>query len=157
MGQNCVLQRVLHVPGLKAHLVSLQKLVSDTGWKFILDDDSCFLCDMVSGDQTLSVRREGGLLLLDAVTSTCLTSVDQSKMVAHIQVQHQRMGYPAFVLLEKTFPFLFKGFTSRELTCEACQLAKHKRTSFKSLNDRSLIAFECVLSDVWGFQVTDGL
>ena len=115
LGQNCVLQRVLHVPDLKAHLVSLQKLVSDIRWKFILDDDSCFLCDKVSRAQTLSVRREGGLLLLDEVTSTCLTSVDQSKMVAQIQ----RMGHPTFVLLEKTFPFLFKGFTSRELTCEA--------------------------------------
>ena len=150
LGRNCVLQRVLHVPGLKAHLVSLQKLISDTGWKFILDDDSCFLCDKVSGAQTLSVRREGGMLLLDEVTSTCLASVDQSKMVAQIQLQHQRMGHPAFGLLEKTFPFLFNRFTSRELTCEVCQLAKHKRTSFKPLNDRSLIAFECVHSNVWG-------
>ena len=105
LGRNCVLQRVLYIPGLKAHLVSLQKLVSDTGWKLILDDDSCFLCDKVSRAQTLSVRREGGLLLLDEVTSTCLASVDQSKMVAQIQLQHQRMGHPAFGLLEKTFPF----------------------------------------------------
>ena len=84
LGQNCVLQRVLHIPGLKAHLVSLQKLVSDTRWRFILDDDSCFLCDKVFSAHTLSVRREGGMLLLDKVAPMCLASVDQSKMVAQI-------------------------------------------------------------------------
>ena len=36
------LNGVLHVHGLPVHLLSLQQLVCDTRWRFILDEDDCF-------------------------------------------------------------------------------------------------------------------
>ena len=61
-----ILKEVLHVEDLRANLISIQKLVDDYGWCFILDSDDCFLCDKVSGTRISSFKREGGLLLLNA-------------------------------------------------------------------------------------------
>ena len=63
---------------------------------------------------------------------------------------HMRMGHPPFELLNTFYPSMFGGIEVSKLFCEACQLAKHKRSSFKSLNDRCLSPFECIHSDVWG-------
>ena len=69
-----ILKEVLHVEDLRANLISLQRLVDDYGWRFILDSDDCFLCDKVSGTRISSFMREGGLLLLDASPRQCLVS-----------------------------------------------------------------------------------
>ena len=61
-----ILKEVLHVEDLRADLISIQKLVDDYGWQFILNSDDYFLCDKVSGTRISSFRREGGLLLFDA-------------------------------------------------------------------------------------------
>ena len=44
-----IIKKVLHAPNLYTHLISLQKLVDDNGWWFVLDSDDCFLCEKVSG------------------------------------------------------------------------------------------------------------
>ena len=62
--KGTVLRNILHVPGLKANLLSLLQLVIDTGWRFILYSDLCFLCTKDTGKKILFVGRKGGLLLL---------------------------------------------------------------------------------------------
>ena len=47
------------------------------------------------------------------------------------------------------FPTMLSDIDNDTLSCEACQLAKHKH-SFKVSNVRCLCFFECVQSDVWG-------
>ena len=69
-----ILKKVLHVEDLRANLISIQKIVDDYGWRFVLDSDSCFLCDKVSGRNISSFRREGGLLFLDPPSPQCLVS-----------------------------------------------------------------------------------
>ena len=65
--KEVLLQDVLHVPRLKANLLSLQRLVDDTGWRFIFDLSNCFLYVKETGQKTLSARRKRGLLLLDGL------------------------------------------------------------------------------------------
>ena len=36
------IKKVLYVPDLKTHVISMQKLVDDSGWLFILYSDDCF-------------------------------------------------------------------------------------------------------------------
>ena len=60
-----ILRNALHVPALKANLLSLLQLVIDTGWRFVLDLDSCFLCTKDTWKKILSVKRRGKLLLLE--------------------------------------------------------------------------------------------
>ena len=59
-----ILRNALHVLALKANLLSLLQLVIDTGWRFVLDSDSCFLCSKDIGKKILFVKRRGRLLLL---------------------------------------------------------------------------------------------
>ena len=54
-----LLRRVLHVPGLKTNLLSLQRLIDDTGWRFLLDSSQCVLCVKETGERILSARRKG--------------------------------------------------------------------------------------------------
>ena len=37
------IKKELHMSNLKMHLISLQKLVDETGWHFIIDSDDCSL------------------------------------------------------------------------------------------------------------------
>ena len=59
------LKGVLDVQSLRVHLILLQQLFCDIGWQFILDEDDCFLCNKVFETRFSSLRREGGLLLLN--------------------------------------------------------------------------------------------
>ena len=63
---------------------------------------------------------------------------------------HMRVDHPPFESLKTCYPSMFGGIEVYKLSCEACQLTKHKHYSFKNLNDRCLNPFECIHSDVWG-------
>ena len=73
-----VLKRVLHVPDLKAHLISEQKLVSDNGWRFTIDNDLCFLTDKVLKKKIGFIKRARELLLLEDQADVCFTLVHQA-------------------------------------------------------------------------------
>ena len=63
---------------------------------------------------------------------------------------HMHMGHPHFELLKTCYPSMFGGIEVSKLFCKVCQLGKHKRSSFKNMNDRCLSLFECIHKDVWG-------
>ena len=147
---KCTLKDVLHVPRLKMNLISLQQYVKDTGWRFILDDDDCFFCDKVTGKQIFTVKREAELLLLDEDQASNFSSAHLLRIVETLELLHRRMGHPAFEVLRRSFPSQCKNVDMRNFFCEACELAKHHRFSFKSYGERFLKPFERIHSDVRG-------
>lgn len=44
-----------------------------------------------------------------------------------IWLHHLRLGHPSFRILQFIFPSLFKRFDVRNLRCDVCELAKHKK------------------------------
>ena len=134
LNQLGILKEVLHVEDLRANLISIQKIVDDYRWHFILNSDDCFLCDKVSRTRISSFRREGGLLL-DASPWQCLASQQTCSKEERVTPQHQWMGHPLFYLLRTCYPFLFHGILYKFLFCNDCHMAKFRRTSFKSLDD----------------------
>jgi transposase InsO family protein len=62
---------------------------------------------------------------------------------------HRRLGHMSFSALERIFPVLFKKCRSK-LVCDTCEFAKHTRTMYPSLDNRSLNCFDIIHSDVWG-------
>ena len=156
--KGITLKNVLHVPDLKANLMSLAQLVIDTGWRFILDSESCFLCVKATGMKISSVKKRGGLLILDELEEhTPRQVVYSTQSDQRAILLHRRLGHPSFHILKSVYPTLFKGANIETLTCEACQFAKHKRASFPQSTHRYLTPFECIHSDVWGPCSTLGL
>ena len=115
----------MQVPDIKTHLIYVQKLVSDNGWQFTIDSDSCFLTDKVLKKKIRFIKWARGLLLLEDQANLCFTSVRQTT---------SSMGHPSFVSMKGYFSTLFCDIDIDTLSCTACQLAKHKRSSFKMLN-----------------------
>ena len=147
---KCTLKDLLHVPCLKTNLISLQKFIKNIGWRFIFDDDDCFVCDKVNGMQIFTVKREAGLLLLDEDLASNLSSTHLLRIVETLELLHRCMGHPTFELLRWSFPSLYKNVDMRNVFYDACELAKHRRSSFKSSDERCLKPFERIHSDVWG-------
>ena len=142
------MKKVLHVPDLKAHLIYVKKLVLDNEWRFTID--SCLLTDKVLKKKIGFIKRARGLLLLEDQADLCFTSVHQTTTSrVKIYPAHRRMGHPSFVLMKDYFPSMFCDIDVNTLSCEACQLAKHKLSPSKALNIRCLHSFDCVHSDVW--------
>jgi Integrase core domain/GAG-pre-integrase domain len=63
---------------------------------------------------------------------------------------YRRLGHMSFSALERIFLALFKKYSRSELVCDVCELAKHIRTMYPSLGNRSLNYFDVIHSDVWG-------
>ena len=60
------------------------------------------------------------------------------------------MGHPPFDLLKTCYPSLFNGILVETLFCDSCHMAKLRRTTYKSLDDRCSVPLDCIHSDVWG-------
>ena len=137
-----LLKRALHVPRLKANLLSLQRLIDDTGWQFRLDSSPCVLRVKEAGERTLSARRKGGLLLLDGgVEKETQGRVLHTQWKENIVLLHRRSGHPSFHLLKQVYPNLFKHMDIQSLICDSCHFAKHKRTHFSCSDHRKKFPF----------------
>nr|XP_051211169.1 uncharacterized protein LOC127328621 [Lolium perenne] len=64
-------------------------------------------------------------------------------------VHHCRMGHMAFDKMFRVFPDVMNGVDKIKLCCDACEYAKHTRTSYVSRGIRSVSPFVLVHSDVW--------
>ena len=98
-----VVHHVLHVPSLRAILLSPHRLVDFVLCSFHLKPDGMFLFDKVG--RTTPIRRANGLLLLDdGGRSQCFTvqhsirSVDEQQR-GRLQLTHQGLGHPPFSTL----------------------------------------------------------
>ena len=149
--KGVLLRRVLHVPGVKTNLLSLQRLIDDTGWRFLLDSSQCVLCVKETGERILFAWRKGGLLLLDGgVEKEIQGRVLHTQSKESVVLLHRRLGHPSFHLLKQVYPNLFKHLDIQNLICESCQFAKHKRTHFSKSDHRKKSPFDMIQSDVWG-------
>ncbi|XP_078437813.1 uncharacterized protein LOC144708393 [Wolffia australiana] len=106
--------------------------------------------------RTTPIRREHGLLLLDEWgTSQCfrvqpsLRPADEQRR-GRLHLTHQRLRHPSFAILKRLFPTLFVGLDPKTIVCEACQLAKHRRSSFPSSQSHTSTPLLRIHSDVWG-------
>jgi hypothetical protein len=63
-------------------------------------------------------------------------------------VHHCRMSHIAFDKMFEAFPDVMNGVDRTKLSCDACEYAKHTRTSYVSRGMRSVSPFMLVHSDV---------
>ena len=75
---------------------------------------------------------------------------DDARHLEHLEIIHSCFGHPSFELLGRMFSHFVKEIDLSKVTCDTCQLAKHKPNSFKGTNDRRRHPFYVIHSDVWG-------
>ena len=118
------LSRVLHVPRLAVHLLSLNKLVRDLGHDLTFNPHSCFYRDKVLGRMTTLAEEHQGLYLVRPPSSTfVVAAVYSSPSHDRLWFLHRRLGHPSFSTLRTLFPRLFHGQPIDRFVCDACRQA----------------------------------
>jgi len=69
---------------------------------------------------------------------------------SEVMLWHYRLGHPNFLYLERLFPHLFINKNSKFFHCEICQLAKHTRHVYPSIQYEPSNPFSIIHSDIWG-------
>ena len=147
---------VLYVPKLDCNLLCISKLTHDLNCVTKFYPNLCEFQAVDSGKVIGSAELRGGLYLLKESTplrrqvpppsyvsesvSNSVHSVSNSvsnsvsmSVESQVMLWHFRLGHPNFVYLEKLFPHLFIKEKSNFYQCEICQIAKHTRHVYPSL------------------------
>jgi GAG-pre-integrase domain len=148
---NIQLSSVLYVPNFTNNLVSIKQLVDDLNCIVSLSPSNVVVHELKTG-KVIGIgkrnedmyRLEQGPDILDAKTYFAKNS--EMEMI----LWHRRLDHMSFSALERIFPDLFKKCSKSELVCDACEFAKHTKTTYPSFGSRSLNCFDIIHSDVWG-------
>ena len=156
-----ILKNVLYVPNLSAKLISPFKFSKDINCLHIFYSDNCSVYDKGLTQKIGTIREKGWLLIFEgggfaaafagvAKTPSKRSRGDDAQLLNHLKIIHFRFGHPSFELLVRMFPLFVKDIDLSKVTCDTCQLAKHKQNSFKGTHDRSQHTFPLIHNDVWG-------
>jgi transposase InsO family protein len=151
------LSSILHVPAFPVNLVSLSALVDQIDCRIILDKKICLIQERMTGrklGRKLGTgTRHKGLWYMDRDMPNTTTSVVLAAILgekeAMAMIDHCRMGHMAFDKMYKVFPDVMCGVDKSKLKCDACEYAKHTRTSYVSKGLKSTTPFMLIHSDVW--------
>ena len=108
--------------------------------------------DLITKRTIGSGREENVLYLLESQGQSYLayhTTLAGSKS-GDIMLWHRCLGHSAFSLFHFLFPSLLSNKTVSTFRCEDCELGKHYRASFYPSNNKSIVPFSLIHSDVWG-------
>jgi GAG-pre-integrase domain len=131
--------------------MSVSQLVDDLNCIVSLSPSNVIVHELKTGNVIANGKRNEDLYRLEQGSSILdvkayFTGNPEMKMI----LWHHRLGHMSFSDLERIFPDLFKKYSRSELVCDACEFAKHTRTTYPSLDSRSLKCFDIIYSDVWG-------
>ncbi|KAJ7946112.1 Retrovirus-related Pol polyprotein from transposon TNT 1-94 [Quillaja saponaria] len=156
---SLTLSSVLHVPKLSMNLLSISTITKELNCTVLFDSSSCVFQELGT-EKILGYGKEhNGLYLLeygleilskDNTSGQALHSSSTTSSQQELVQWHHRLGHPSFLVLGNMFPNLIKQCTMSNLTCDACEFAKHTRSSYPPQNIKSTSPFVLIHSDVWG-------
>ena len=85
-----------------------------------------------------------------ASNSVSISNSNFVQVESQVMLWHYRLSHPNFAYIEKLFPQLFINKKFRSYQCEICQLAKHTRHVYSSLQYKPSHPFLVIHSDIWG-------
>ncbi|KAK2655514.1 hypothetical protein Ddye_008566 [Dipteronia dyeriana] len=94
--------------------------------------------DLISERMIGTAELRSGLYILDVDSSLNMQCLSTKQLASQnnsrtslnrVMLWHYRLGHPNFLYLEKLFPNLFINKSSREFSCEICELSKHTHSS----------------------------
>jgi transposase InsO family protein len=113
----------------------------------------CSIQERVTSRKLGTGTRHSGLWYMDRSVPSedgnqGLVAVTEDKETRAL-IHHCRMGHVSFDKMYQIFPDVMRGVDRSKLKCDACEYAKHTRTSYVSKGIRSISPFVLVHSDVW--------
>ena len=150
---NIKLSSVLHVPHFPVNLLFVSAITNALNCKIEFFPDHCVIQDLHTGKRIGNGRLHDGLYMLEGDPGSSISQAcfGENKDVNQEIIQwHRRLGHPSFFALEKLYPNLFARTQFDSLFCDACEYAKHTRTSYPLSHNKSQIPFATIHSDVWG-------
>ena len=154
---NVIIENVALVEGLKHTLLSISQL-SDKGYQSTFDSEVCVVSNKVTREVVLIGQRHGNIYEAsfedqEKGSITCLYSKasNEESWKWHKRLSHlnfKKLNYLVKHNLVRGLPQV--NFVQDGL-CDACQLGKQKRTSFKSKTENSITEpFHMLHLDLFG-------
>lgn len=151
------LSNVLHAPSFPVNLLSISAIISQLNCVVLFDKPKVIFREKGTGKVLGTGTLHKGLWYVDEENmEAALALVLETNNVWEgnegklLMLYHRRLGHPAFPILEKMYPEVYRKVDTEGLVCDACELGKHTRGSYASSGGRSSCSFELIHSDVWG-------
>ncbi|KAL2943034.1 Retrovirus-related Pol polyprotein from transposon RE1 [Bienertia sinuspersici] len=163
MSNELVLKNVLCVPDFKHNLISVNKLVRDSGCKVNFMKSMCVIEDDNKTVKGVGKECDGLYYLIDMPMQQLIKLVEKQKSnikanLSTIQSEgtrmseamkwHIRLGHTSFKRVKET------GMVTREQLnneiCVTCPLAKFTKQPYKKSKSHASEPFELIHMDIWG-------
>ncbi|KAK9747936.1 hypothetical protein RND81_02G024900 [Saponaria officinalis] len=157
-----VLKNVLYLPEFKHKLLSVGKILDDSGLEARFYTTGCVFQDHTTRETVCFGKRSGGVYRLcsrdaegfnsfndnKAVDKTSCNHVESVKQKEELLLFHSRLGHSSLSKLRHVPTVSVPKDT--DLECEICVLAKHHKTHFPLSTSIAQHPFDLVHMDLWG-------
>jgi GAG-pre-integrase domain len=142
------LSSVLHVPSFPFNLLSVSPLVDQLNCTVLFDKNVCIFYERKTGRKIGTGVRRDGLWYVDR--EIVLFAIDVNEGHEEVMLQHHRLRHLSFDSLNKFEPELMNKVDRQKFFCDACELGKQTRSTYRISGLRNMEPFVLVHSDVWG-------
>ena len=147
---HITLRYVLHVPSFPVNLLSVSSIIDQFKCTVLFDEDSCVFQEKRTGKRIGTGVWRNGLWYIGKEDVALALEGGPKGVEEDILLHHRRLGHPSFQNMSKMYGELFNKIDKRKLVCDACELGKHTRSSYRPSGVRSCEPFILIHSDVWG-------
>ena len=148
LSDKIVLENVLFVPNLNCTLLSVAKLLKQTGCLAVFTDTLCILQDRFTRTLIGAGEERDGIYVYRDVTIARGLRV---KAAEDKTLWHRRLGHPSFGVLA-FLPFVSGVLEKSDKFggCEICFKSKQTRGVFSESINKASVPFELIHVDLWG-------
>ena len=148
LSEKLTLLNVLYVQNLNCTLLSVAKLLRQTGCLAMFTDTLCVLQDRFTRTLIGAGEVKDGVSVYRDVT---VTRGHRVKASEDQTLWHRRLGHPAFGVLSY-LPFIsgVKDVPNKFGGCDICFQSKQTRELFSESSNKSLGSFDLIHTDLWG-------
>ncbi|XP_019155956.1 PREDICTED: uncharacterized protein LOC109152764 [Ipomoea nil] len=152
LSENLWLKNVLCIPSFTFNIVSASKLAKHSNCSLLVMANECLIQD-VHGMMTGFAKEENGLYLLTEPPAKKISSFSMSNKIhcnaISMDVWHQRLGHFPITKMHMLCGFHQTSW-NKNLACDVCHFAKHKRSPFPISTSTTAGCFELIHLDIWG-------
>jgi GAG-pre-integrase domain len=144
---SITLSSVLHVLSFPVNLLSVSSLVDQLNCTVLFDKNVCIFQERETGRKIGTGVRRDDLWYVDR-EAVFLAAVNEGH--EEVMLQHRRLGHLSFDSLNKLEPELMNKVDRQKFFCDAYELEKQTRYTYRISGLRSMEPFALIHSDVWG-------